>query len=89
MNYKLRDDTEGENLLLSVNKAASAYQAWQSAAIGRAFDPYRLTSMLYNAGCSRVDIDTDASSFDGGVATYTPIDRATRIEGTVELEAIV
>ena len=89
MKYKLRDDTEGENLLLSVNKAASAYQAWQSAAIGRAFDPYRLTSMLYNAGCSRVDIDTDASSFDGGVATYTPIDRATRIEGTVELEAIV
>ncbi len=49
MKYKLRDDTEGENLLLSVNKAASAYQAWQSAAIGRAFDPYRLTSMLYNA----------------------------------------
>ena len=45
--------------------------------------------MLYNAGCSRVDIDTDASSFDGGVATYTPIDRATCIEGTVELEAIV
>lgn len=89
MKYKLRDDTEGENLLLSVNKAASAYQAWQSAAIGRAFDPYRLTSMLYNAGCSRVDIDTDASSFDGGAATYTPIDRATRIEGTVELEAIV
>ena len=89
MKFKLRDDTEGENLLLSVNKAASAYQAWQSAAIGRAFDPYRLTSMLYNAGCSRVDIDTDASSFDGGVATYTPIDRATRIEGTVELEAIV
>lgn len=88
MKYNLRDDTEGENLLLSVNNAVNEYMAWQSAAIGRAFDPYRLTSMLYNAGCSRVDIDMGASNFDGGEATYTPIDRATRITGSVELEAL-
>ena len=33
-----------------------------------------------------VDIDAEESSFDGGEATYTEIDRATRITGRVNLE---
>ena len=86
--YKLKSDTSGENLLSAVLEAADEYKDWQCAAIGRAFDPYRLTSMLYNAGCSRVDIDTAASNMDGGEATYTEIDRATRLTGEVELEAM-
>ena len=86
--YKLKSDTSGENLLSAVLEAAEEYKDWQCAAIGRAFDPYRLTSMLYNAGCSRVDIDTAASNMDGGEATYTEIDRATRLTGEVELEAM-
>ena len=80
------DDAANEDRLSAVYSAQAAYEAWQSAAIGRAFDPYRLTSMLYNAGCSRVDIDAAESSFDGGEATYTEIDRATRITGRVNLE---
>ena len=88
--YKLQSGEEaaGEDLLSAVYAAQEAYESWQSAAIGRAFDPYRLTSMLYSAGCSRVDIDAAESSFDGGEATYTEVDRATRITGHVEMEAL-
>ena len=86
--YRLQESDTGENLRAAVLDAAEAYKQWQSAAIGRAFDPYRLTSMLYSAGCSRVDIDQSASSFDGGAAGYSTVDGATRLTGTVELEEI-
>ena len=79
-------DGASEDRLSAVYSAQTDYEDWQSAEIGRAFDPYRLTSMLYNAGCSRVDIEAAESNFDGGEATYTEIDRATRITGHVELE---
>lgn len=86
--YRLQDSDTGENLRAAVLAAAEEYKTWQCAAIGRAFDPYRLTSMLYSAGCSRVDIDADASRFDGGTAQYSAVDGATRLRGTVELEEI-
>lgn len=86
--YRLQESDTGENLRAAVLSAAEEYKQWQSAAIGRAFDPYRLTSMLYSAGCSRVDIDAAASSFDGGAAGYSAVDGATRLNGTVELEEI-
>ena len=86
--YRLQDSDTGENLRAAVLAAAEEYKNWQCAAIGRAFDPYRLTSMLYSAGCSRVDIDADASRLDGGAAQYSAVDGATRLRGTVELEEI-
>lgn len=84
--YKLKSSETGENLIASVLSAAQEYKQWQCARIGRAFDPYRLTSMLYSAGCSRVSIVTGASQVGGAAAEYMEIDGATRLEGTVTLE---
>lgn len=84
--YKLKSAETGENPIASVLSAVQAYREWQEERIGRAFDPYRLTSMLYNAGCSRVSIDMEASQVGGQAADYMEINGATRMEGQVTLE---
>lgn len=68
-------------------EAAEAFVAWQCGALGRAFDPYRLTSMLYAAGCTRVDIDS-SSSVAGGEAGYTRIMDTQYMLGTVNMQEI-
>ena len=68
-------------------EAAEAFVDWQCGALGRAFDPYRLTSMLYAAGCTRVDIDS-SSSVAGGAAGYTRILSTQYMLGTVTMQEI-
>lgn len=68
-------------------EAADAFVAWQCGALGRAFDPYRLTSMLYAAGCTRVDIDS-SSSVAGGAVGYTRILSTQYLLGTVDMQEI-
>lgn len=65
--------------------AAEEYAAWQCAQLGRAFDPYRLISMLYSAGCSRVEID-EASTVNGGAVVYTSIKPTQAMQGSVVME---
>ena len=67
--------------------AAEDFVLWQCAQLGRAFDPYRLITALYNAGCSRVDIDP-TSAVNGGPVGYTAILPTQYMLGTVTLEEI-
>ena len=55
-----------------ITEAVSAYKKWQEQTIGRAFDPDKLISLMYQAGATRVIIGS-GSSFNGGDATYTEI----------------
>ena len=67
--------------------AAQEYTAWQCAQMGRAFDPYRLISLLYSAGCARVDIAAE-STVAGGAVAYKAILPTQAMHGTVKMEEI-
>ena len=73
----------------SVRDAVNQYYEWQNTKIGRAFNPDRLVSLLYNAGCERVTIDEENSHFDGGVSIeYTEIEYHEACYGSVWTEAV-
>lgn len=84
--YRVREDTEG-NAIEDIMAAVVEYKEWQCSALGRAFDPYKLTSMLYNAGCARVEI-TGESQINGQPAEYTRIGKTFYLNGDVEMEEI-
>lgn len=84
--FLVREDAETD-AIEKIMAAAAEYKAWQCGAIGRAFDPYKLTSMLYNAGCARVEI-AEESVFNGGEAGYTRIGKTHYLSGSVEMEEI-
>ncbi len=78
----------GSATATSVQAAVNEYQNWQEKKIGRAFNPDRLISLLYSAGCERVIIDNENSSFDGGAIEYTEISENQVCSGSVWTEAI-
>lgn len=59
------------------------YQEWQDLKIGRAFNPDKLISMLYQSGCDRVQILGTSSGIDGGSIEYTEIPERARCTGTI------
>lgn len=65
-------------------EAVAAYQKWQDNSIGRAFNPDKLVSLLYQAGATRVVFAAD-SEFDGGDVEYTEIDPSEVCSGTITL----
>lgn len=71
----------------ALRATADEYLAWQDNAIGRAFDPFRLIGMLYQAGASRVEFKPE-SRFNGGALQYIEIDAYTHTSGSVALEAM-
>lgn len=71
----------------AIAAAAEEYQSWQDNKVGRAFDPDKLTAMLYAAGATRV-IFASGSAFDGGAVAYTEIEPTERCLGTIALEEI-
>lgn len=77
-------ETATEDVLTAIGNAVTEYEAWQEGAIGRAFDPYKLISMLYTAGATRVEI-TSGSTVNGGAAEYTVIDNNEYMSGAVTL----
>lgn len=83
--YRVREDAG--DAISNIMAAAAEYKEWQCAAIGRAFDPYKLTSMLYNAGCARVEIVNDSTVADLP-AEYTRIEKTQYLSGDVEMEEI-
>lgn len=68
----------------AINDAASEYQTWQESVIGRAFNPEKLSAMLYQAGATRV-VFASGSTFNGGSAVYTEIDDDEYCKGTITL----
>lgn len=77
-------DTATQNVIAAIAAAAEEYRDWQNTQIGRAFDPYKLTAMLYNAGATRVTIE-ETSTVGEGSAEYTEITQAQYLLGTVTL----
>lgn len=85
MNYVLGVNCRGEtgaSIASAVAEAVAAYQEWQDKKIGRAFNPEKLTAMLYQAGCSYVAFDA-SSHFDGGPAVYTAIEPSEYCRGVI------
>lgn len=74
----------GSNIASAVNAAVEEYRAWQDRTIGRAFNPDRLKSMIYQAGASLV-VFGEGSHFGGGSAEYTEIDPIACCSGEITL----
>lgn len=71
----------------ALEKVRIEYQTWQETEIGRPFDPYKLMSMLYSAGVSRVQW-TEGSHFNSGAVEYTEIGENERCVGEITLTCI-
>ena len=71
-----------------VSEAISEYQEWQDRRIGRAWDPNKLTAMLYQAGCERVQYLTGSKIGEDGPVEYTEIDEDSHCSGTINLTVV-
>ena len=72
-----------------VTGAIAEYQAWQDHRIGRAFNPDKLTAMLYQAGCERVQfLEGSGMGEDPEAAEYTEIDPDAHCKGTITLTVV-
>ena len=80
------DGSSGVQTLIS--EAISEYQIWQEHTVGRAFNPDRLSSMLYQAGATRV-LWGAGSAFDGSsTIEYTEIEENEYCKGTINMAVI-
>ena len=68
----------------AVTSAAAQFKEEQEGQIGIPFDPYRLLSLLYSAGATRVEFLT-GSSIGGQPIAYTTIDGDKALAGTITL----
>lgn len=78
--YRRPSSVPGADIAAAVRE----YQSWQDDTIGLAFDPYRLISLLYQAGATNVSFGS-GSNFDGGSVSYTEIEPSERCSGTITL----
>ncbi len=76
------------NLEDAITEAIADYQDWQDHAIGRAFNPDKLTAALYQLGATRVQYDADDGIEEAG-AVYTEIAERARCAGTITPELVV
>lgn len=82
LNVKVWYDT-GAELTQPVTDTIEEYQKWQDNKIGRAFNPDKLTAMLYQSGCEKVQFISGSSGIDGGTVEYTEIPARARCKGTI------
>lgn len=72
----------------AVTDAINEYQEWQDNRIGRAWDPNKLTAMLYQAGCERVQYLTGSKIGEDGPVEYTEIPDDSHCSGTINLTVV-
>ena len=78
-----------EGVADAANAAIAEYALWQDNTVGRAFNPDKLTAMLYQAGCERVQF-TEGSGMSGAEAPeYTEIGDDERCKGTITLTVVI
>lgn len=70
----------------AVTNAAAQFKNEQEGLIGIPFDPYRLLSLLYSAGATRVEF-LSGSVIAGQPIAYTAIDGNKALKGTINLTA--
>ena len=78
----------GTSINSAAEEAVAAYRTWQDQAIGRAFNPDKLKSMLYEAGAARVTWEDGSEFDDGGDIDYTPIEANEVCSGTINLVVV-
>lgn len=81
--YRLPEQNK-DDTAKRVAEAVKDYTAWQDNHVGRAFDPYKLLSLLYSAGAERVQFLAE-SNVNGGEVVYTPMGKGQALRGTVML----
>lgn len=77
----------GSNISSAVAAAVEEYQKWQDLEIGRAFNPDKLMSMIYQAGAIRV-VWGDGSHFNDGAVQYTEIAENAHCKGKITIEVM-
>ena len=78
--------SEFVELTQDVEDAVAEYQAWQDNTVGRAFDPNKLITMLYQSGVERVAFLT-GSGMDGSL-DYTAIPARKHCLGTITWDVV-
>lgn len=77
-----------EGIRDAVDQVITEYSAWQDNTVGRAFNPDKLTAMLYQAGCERVQF-LEGSGMSGEEAPeYTEIGDDEHCKGTITLTVV-
>lgn len=71
----------------AISNAVNEYRIWQENTIGRAFNPEKLSAMLYQAGATRV-LWADGSAFRGGSVEYTELGENEYCKGEITMEMI-
>ena len=76
------------SIAAAAGEAVARYRVWQDQTIGRAFNPDKLKSLLYEAGAVRVIWEGGSAFDDGGDVDYTPIDANEVCSGTINLVVV-
>jgi len=69
--------------------AAEEYTAWQNKKIGRAFNPEKLSALLYNAGAERVTWGSSSTMNGQSEIAYTEIGDGAYLAGTVAVTILI
>ena len=82
--------SEFSSLTQPIEETIADYQAWQDQAVGRAFDPNKLITMLYQSGVERAAFLSGSGMEVEGelILDYTPIDPREHCAGTITYEVV-
>lgn len=80
--------SSGASINSAAEEAVETYRKWQDQTIGRAFNPDKLKSLLYEAGAARVTWEDGSEFDDGGDIDYTPIANNEACSGTITLAVV-
>lgn len=81
----LYEYNSGQNVSEAISEAVNEYKEWQENHIGRPFNPDRLMTSLYQAGCTRVTWGAGSVFGTNGAVEYTEIEPNERCKGTISL----
>ena len=79
--------SERTKLTAPVSETVAQYRAWQENTVGRAFNPDKLTALLYQSGVERV-VYAEGSGIDGSM-DYQAIDDDEHCAGTVTPTVVI
>jgi phage-related baseplate assembly protein len=84
INYQAVNPTV-EDVKTKLLEAVAEYQEWQENTVGRAFDPFKLLSLLYAAGATRAQFAAGSKVNGSSTIDYTEIVVNGRWKGSVTL----
>lgn len=88
INYQAGNPTV-EDVRTKLEAAVAEYREWQENTVGRAFDPFKLLSLLYAAGATRAQFAAGSVVNGSPTIDYTDIVANGRWKGSVYLHEVV